>query len=321
MRKPRGIKLKRNKYIVIMSLITFMFLFTTGYAVFSTKIKLNAKGNIKDKSRIIKAWVDTSNEDFHTDFYREKIVSATFLNTNTVPSNASEAWDVSEDGAGGVKAYVIPNAEDNTKYDLFIGAKKGVIANTNSSNLFSNFTGLETINFNNNYDTTNVLSMRSMFLNCTSITSLDLSSFDTSKVTDMYAMFCFYNTSTSSYVPNKLEEIIFGEKFYTNNVTNMRSMFAGIQNIEILDLSTFDTSNVTNMFHMFQGSNDNKSKLKTILVSDKFITTKVTDSTTMFRYLTKLIGGNGTPYSSSHMDKEYARIDTVEAPGYFTLKQ
>ena len=321
MRKIERRKLKKQKRLVILSLTFLLIFFTTGYAVFSTKIKINAKGNIKDKSRIIKAWTDTSNADFHTDFYREKIINATFLNTNTVPNNASEAWDVSEDGLGGVKAYVIPNAEDSTKYDLFIGAKDGVIANTNSSNLFSDFTSLETITFNNNYDTSNVLSMRNMFLNCSSITSLDLSSFDTSKVTDMYAMFCFYNTSTSSYVPNKLEEIIFGEKFYTNNVTNMRSMFAGIQNIEILDLSTFDTSNVTNMFHMFQGSNDNKSKLKTILVSDKFITTNVIDSTTMFRYLTKLMGGNGTSYSSNHMDKEYARIDTAETPGYFTLKQ
>lgn len=47
MRKLRGRKLKRQKQLVILSLIVLMVFFTTGYAAFSTKIKLNAKGNIK----------------------------------------------------------------------------------------------------------------------------------------------------------------------------------------------------------------------------------------------------------------------------------
>lgn len=47
MRKIRGRKLKRQKQIVILSLFLFMAFFATGYAAFSTKIRLNAKGNIK----------------------------------------------------------------------------------------------------------------------------------------------------------------------------------------------------------------------------------------------------------------------------------
>lgn len=47
MRKIRGRKLKKQKRLVILSLIILFIMFTTGYAAFSTKIKLNAKGNIK----------------------------------------------------------------------------------------------------------------------------------------------------------------------------------------------------------------------------------------------------------------------------------
>ena len=47
MRKLRGRKLKRQKRFIILSLTILMVFFTTGYAAFSTKIKLNTKGNIK----------------------------------------------------------------------------------------------------------------------------------------------------------------------------------------------------------------------------------------------------------------------------------
>jgi hypothetical protein len=40
----------------------------------------------------------------------------------------------------------------------------------------------------------------------------------------------------------------------------------------------------------------------------------------MFWVNPNLVGGNGTLYNSSHSNKEYARIDKEETPGYFTLK-
>ena len=39
--------------------------------------------------------------------------------------------------------------------------------------------------------------------------------------------------------------------FDTSNVTDMSSMFYGCLNLKSLDLSSFDTSNVTNMSYMF----------------------------------------------------------------------
>ena len=102
--------------------------------------------------------------------------------------------------------------------------------------------------------------------------------------------------------------------FDTSNVTNMISMFS-YSKATTLDVSNFDTSKVTNMSYMFYDF----TNLKTIYVSNKFNTDKVTDSTSMFSGCTKLIGGAGTKYNSSYVDKTYARIDGgTSNPGYFT---
>ena len=59
--------------------------------------------------------------------------------------------------------------------------------------------------------------------------------------------------------------------------------------------------------------------LQTIYVSDSWSTKYVTMSDKMFRNCSKLVGGQGTTYSSSHVDKTYARIDGGPSnPGYFT---
>ena len=96
-------------------------------------------------------------------------------------------------------------------------------------------------------------------------------------------------------------------------------MFLGIK-AKTLDLSSFDTSNVTNMYQMFMSS----SNLTTIYASDKFVTNKITDTTLgtyLFSGCTKLVGGAGTAYSSTKIDKTYARIDGgTSSPGYFTSK-
>ena len=153
-----------------------------------------------------------------------------------------------------------------------------------------------------NFDTSKVTNMSSMFYN-SKATTLDVSNFDTSNVTDMSYM--FYNSkATTLNVSN----------FDTSKVTNMSSMFS-YSPATTLDVSNFDTSKVTNMMNMFQGS----SNLKTIYGSSKFVTTAVTNSTDMFKGATSLVGGAGTKYNSSYVDKTYARIDGgTSNPGYFT---
>ena len=153
-----------------------------------------------------------------------------------------------------------------------------------------------------NFDTSKVTNMKYMFQS-SQATTLDVSSFDTSKVTNMTNMF-LGSQATTLDVSN----------FDTSNVTNMISMFS-YSKATTLDVSNFDTSKVTNMSYMFY----NFTNLKTIYVSNKFNTDKVTSSTNMFSGCTNLVGGAGTKYNSSYVDKKYARIDGgTSNPGYFT---
>ena len=171
---------------------------------------------------------------------------------------------------------------------------------TNMSSMFSNSqaTTLDLSNFN----TSNVTNMSDMF-HYSQATTIDVSNFDTSKVTNMSYMF-WNSKSTMLDVSN----------FNTSNVTNMSYMFSGSK-ATTLDLNNFDTSKVTDMSYMFNRA----TNLKTIYSSDKFNTDNVTTSTNMFLSSTNLVGGSGTKYNSSHIDKTYARIDGgTSNPGYFT---
>ena len=116
-------------------------------------------------------------------------------------------------------------------------------------------------------NTSKVTNMNMMFFNCSSLTSLDLSSFDTSNVTTMYDMF-FGCTSLTSLNLNS---------FNTSNVTDMAGIFDDCSSLTSLDLSSFETSNVTNMCDMFF--------LCTSLTSldlNNFNTSKVTNMCDMF---------------------------------------
>ena len=239
---------RKQGKIIIISMLCLMFIMTIGYAAFSTNINITAKGNILEQSRVVQSWSINSNEDFHTDYYREKIVSATFLDNNNVPSNAIESWNVSEDVKGGVMAWVVPNNEDNTKYDLYIGANKGVIANENSGYLFFNFVNLTSIEFNDNFDTSRTISMVGMFQDCIKLVTIDLSNFDTSNVVDMRGLFSmWFHRETSS----SLSEINISG-LNTENVINMRDMFAYNQNLKnIIGLTELNTNKVETMQGMF----------------------------------------------------------------------
>ena len=153
-----------------------------------------------------------------------------------------------------------------------------------------------------NFDTSNVFDMNSMFAN-SQVKSLDLSSFDTSKVENMSGMFNGIQATALDL-----------SSFNTSNVTLMSGMFSRSQ-VTTLDLSSFNTSSVTNMNGMFNDS----TLLTTIYASDKFNTYNVMYSTDMFTGCTNLVGGAGTKYNSSYVNKTYARIDGgTSSPGYFT---
>lgn len=107
---------------------------------------------------------------------------------------------------------------------------------TDTSYMFTWCTSATDIILDDNFDTSNVTSMREMF-NTTGAVELDLTNFDTSNVTDMYGMF--------SSCEN-LETIRVSDKFVVDNVStsNGKFMFAncdklvGEKGTKIADLSS-----------------------------------------------------------------------------------
>lgn len=166
---------------------------------------------------------------------------------------------------------------------------KGIVLNNfntslvqDMSDMFAYNIELKKISFGRSFYTVDVTNMNRMFSMCTSLETVNLSTFNTSSVTDM------------SY------------------------MFSNCKVLKSLDLSSFNTANVTNMEWMF----NNCAQLKTITVSNGFNVDAVKDSINMFALDTNLIGGAGTKCDgSNHTDKTYARIDNLPtSPGYFTSK-
>ena len=170
--------------------------------------------------------------------------------------------------------------------------------------MFDNCTGLTSLNLSN-FNTAKVTNMYDMFWNCTGLTSLNVSSFNTSNVTTMSYMFGNCSSLTSLDLSG----------FNTSIVTNMGYMFRGCSGLTSLDLSSFNTARVTNTQNMFYGC----SNLTTIYAGSGWTTNAVTTSGTMFLNCTKLVGGQGTTYTSSHVDKAYAHIDGGPSnPGYLS---
>ena len=195
-------------------------------------------------------------------------------------------------------AYIFQNTKTNT-----LDVSSFNTSNVTNMNYMFSSTQVSTLDISN-FDTSKVTSMEGMFWNIKATTIKGLNKLNTSKVTNMKVMFKAAALTTLDV-----------SKFDTSNVTNMEGMFNPCTGLTTLDLSNFDTSKVANMSYMFNGS----SNLKTIYTSDKFVTTSVTTSTGMFGNMSKLVGGSGTKYNSSHVDKTYARIDGgTSNPGYFT---
>ena len=182
-----------------------------------------------------------------------------------------------------------------------------ILLSSDSSQMFMSWSVLSDISGIRDFETNNVTNMDLMFVSCTAITDLSaIENWDTSKVTSMYAMF-----NNDKFTEANLS------KWNTSNVNNMNGMFSNCQNLKSINLSNWDTSNVTGMNAMFGDC----SMLKNIYVSNTFVTTAVTDSTRMFNNCTSLVGGDGTTFDSTKIDKTYAHIDGgTSNPGYFTAK-
>ena len=171
--------------------------------------------------------------EFWNSNYRPYIRTINFCNDlSNLPSSCNEenlCWDISYATSQNKKVYGylvdtgLKDSTDNTKplYNLYIVSEAQIFAPSSSNYIFSfrkyangkNISNLISINFNNNFNTSKVTNMESMFCACLSLTNLDLSNFNTSKVTNMEYMFY------------KCESLTTTINIMNANVSNYTNMF------------------------------------------------------------------------------------------------
>ena len=143
--------------------------------------------------------------DFHyffgTDIPRNKIEKVTFSDSVLMPHEVIGSLDLSEKQNKSVMAWYV-DRDDDGQYEVTIGQEGGVIANPNSSYLFSDIGDLSTAD---------------------SPIIEGLEYFYTSDVTDMSKMFLRFGMFGEE---KKSLDLDLGEYFDTTNVTNMAEMFA-----------------------------------------------------------------------------------------------
>ena len=161
-----------------------------------------------------------------------------------------------------------------------------IYLNEDSSHMFSSCSSITSLDISS-FDTSNVTNMQGMFAVCYGLTELDLSSFDTSNVIDMSFMFFHCYSLTSLDISS----------FNTIKVTNMKYMFSWCKGLTSLDISSFDTSNVIDMSYMFSSCTS-----LTSLDLSSFDTSNVTNMRYMFHYCSSLTSLDLSSFDISNVE-------------------
>ena len=209
-----------------------------------------------------------------------------FKKSPTPPAITVNAKNIEDENSDyEIKLWLDPT--DKTAY--YYAEPEKVYLNEDSSKMFTynwserklqNILDIDLSSFN----TSKVTNMEYMINDMPNLTSLDLSNFDTSKVTNMKDMFYSMTGLTSLNLSN----------FDTSQVTNMSVMFDGMHNLTTLNLSNFDTSKVTSMKGMFSDTYS-----LTSLDLSNFDTSQVTNMSVMFNGMHNLTTLNLSNFDTS----------------------
>ena len=208
--------------------------------------------------------------------------TAIVFSNNPVPSNKlSSAVLVSTDLLNsymyldGTTIYIAPE-DSNIE----------MMANADCYSMFSNLTTVTSIDLTN-FNTINVTTMRDMFYNCAKLTSLDVSNFNTAKTTTMQDMFRSCKALTSLNVSN----------FNTANVANIEYMFRDCITLTTLTgIDKFDMSKITSVSGLFM----NCSKLTSLNLPD-FSKSTITDATYMFSGCTSITSIDLSKFNATYV--------------------
>lgn len=240
-------------------------------------------------------------------------------NASNVPTNAINLE--ADNSEAEIKAWY----DSVTKTVYWYSSAEKVYLNPDCTNMFAYFTGMTDVDLSS-FDTSEVENMNAMFYFNFALEKLDVSKFDTSRVKDMSAMFDNLTALKELDITN----------FNTSNVETMQYMFYNLNKVKTLDVSHFDTRNVKNMEGVFAWmtsleslnlTNFNTSKVTTMrdmfaatttlksLDLSSFDTRNVVDMRAMFYYMISLKTLNVSSFNTENvenMSNMFARTDNLE---------
>ena len=296
---------KKKKIGINLLLIGLLLIPLTTYALERITIKAQTKISIEEQRNILVSRFEgqglNNNHDFW--YYSSYIKSITFETQIKEPSNYAYKFDVSDKKDNSIIAYMIERTDTPTYYDVYIMSNGYIYANPDSSYVFYALNNMNEINNIENYKTYYAETMKGMFYGALSIEKLDLSSFNTSNVTDMSSMFLQAMGSGDTGILKELNI----SSFDTSKVTNMAAMFEYCFNVPELDLRHFDTSKVTDMRSMFKYCYNTTN----IDVSN-FDTSKVTDMSEMFYDCTGIDNLDVSSFDTSKVTNMYSMFNGCE---------
>ena len=156
---------------------------------------------------------------------------------------------------------------------------------TKTNHMFTDCSKLINLNLSH-FNTQKVTNMSDMFYDCNSLANLNLSNFNTTNVTNMNNMFGGCNYLTSLDLSN----------FSTQNGMDISCMFTDCKSLKSLNLSNFDTQNVIKMSNMFYNCNS----LVNLDLSN-FNTQSVIDMSNMFYGCKSLISLNLSNFNTDNV--------------------
>lgn len=205
-----------------------------------------------------------------------------FKKGTVVPAASTNAVNIDDEESDyEIKLWLDPT--DKTAY--YYAEPEKVYLTEDMNSMFRNMSSLISLNLSN-FDTSKVTNMSYMFFNTSSLTLLNLSNFDTSQVMNMDSIFRGMTNLTTIDLSN----------FDTSRVTDMSSMFSDMHNLTTLNLSNFNTSKVMYMNRMFSDMHN----LTNLNISN-FDTSQVTNMRDMFSNIRNLITLNLSNFNTSRV--------------------
>lgn len=200
---------------------------------------------------------------YSSSYARSSITTISILSSIPTTTTYDETWEAGISGFGSLMV-----ARKGSAVYISTQGKSTVQLAANASRVFQGFTRLSAINGLSMIDTSGALDMSFFFAACSNLTSINVPSWNTSKVKTMSNMFSGCS---------KLKTLNISS-WNTSSVTNMSYMFTDCSSLTSLDISKWNTAKVTNMTFMFDGCTG-----LTSLNLSSWDVALLSDATSMFR--------------------------------------